>query len=129
MSGKTSQTFVIPSRNKIMGGLDVDRLCPFFLGSIGGRSGSFVKLNLFSSAYVNETSLNLSDKIVLRKSFAPKTEAKKAGSANNDADETRRPISASRASCLVEILWKLTLHTFESLSRTVLSTFSRELDD
>ena len=86
MSGKTSQTFVIPSRNQIMGGLDVDRLCPFFLGSIGGRSSSFVKLKLFSSALANETSLNFAEKIVVRTSLEPKTEAKKAGSANNDAD-------------------------------------------
>ena len=36
--------------------------------------------------------------MVVKKSFAPKAGAKKAGSANNDADETPRPpISAGRA--------------------------------
>ena len=54
-------------------------------------SCSFVKLNYFSSAFVNETSSNVSEKIVVRKSLAPKAEAKNAGSANNDADETPRP--------------------------------------
>ena len=60
---------------------------------------SFVKLNHFSSNFVNETSSNVSDKIVVRKSLAPKAEVRKPGSANNDADETPRPlISAGRAS-------------------------------
>ena len=40
---------------------------------------------------MNETSSNVSEKNVVRKSLAPKAEAKKAGSANNDADETPRP--------------------------------------
>ena len=36
------------------------------------------------SAFVNETSSNVSEKIVVRKSLAQKTVAIKAGSANND---------------------------------------------
>ena len=57
-----------------------------------------VKLNHFCSALVNETSSKDSEKIVERKSLAPKAEAKKAGSANHDADKTTRPpISAGKA--------------------------------
>ena len=37
-----------------------------------------------SSAFVNETSSNVSEKIVLRKSLAQTAEAKRAGSANSD---------------------------------------------
>ena len=48
---------------------------------------------------VIETSSNVSEKIVVRKSLAPKAEAKKVGNANNDADDTPRPpISAGRTS-------------------------------
>ena len=57
-----------------------------------------VKLSHFCSALVNETSAKDSEKIVERKSLAPKDDAKKAGSDNNDADETPRPpISAGKA--------------------------------
>ena len=60
MSVKNFRTFVIHSRNQILGGFDEDRLyldeCPIFLGSIERSSCSFVKLNYFSSAFVNETS-------------------------------------------------------------------------
>ena len=47
-----------------------------------------VKLNHFSSAFVNETPSNVSKKIVKKKSFAPKAEARMSESAYNDADET-----------------------------------------
>ena len=68
-----------------------------------GHSCSFVNLNHFSSAFVNETSSNVSEKIVVRKSLAPQAETKTAGSANNDADDTSRPpISAGRASWVLE---------------------------
>ena len=71
----------------------------FFWVPSRGPSCSFVKLNHFSSAFVNETTSNVSEKIVVRKSLAPKAEAKNAGSANNDEDDTPRPpISAGRAS-------------------------------
>ena len=36
MSVKSFRTFVIHSRNQILGGFDVDRLCPFFLSSTEG---------------------------------------------------------------------------------------------
>ena len=91
-----------------------------------GLTCSFVKLNYFSSTFLNETSSNVSEKIVVRKSLAPKAEARKAGSANNDADQTPRPpISAGRASCFLELSSEFTLHSLESLSRTVLSYFSK----
>ena len=126
MSVKNLRTFVIHSRNQILGGFDVDRLCPIFLSSIERTMCSFVKLNPLSSAFVNETYSNVSKKIVVRKSLAPKAEARKAGSANNDADETPRPaISAGRASWVLEILSKFTLHTLESPSSTVLSYFAK----
>ena len=63
----------------------------FFWVPSRGLSCSFVKLYQFWSAFVNGTSSNVSEKIVVRKSLAPKVEVKKAGSANNDADETPRP--------------------------------------
>ena len=66
---------------------------------------SFVGLNHFQSAFVNETSSNVSEKIVVRKSLAPKAEAKKPGSAENDEDKTPRPpISAGRASWILEMV-------------------------
>ena len=68
-----------------------------------GFSGSFVKLNHFSSAFVNAKSLNVSKKIVVRKSPAPKVEAKKAKSANIDREETPRP-SISAAEWVFEIV-------------------------
>ena len=81
----------------ILGGFDVDRLCPIFPGSIE-RTLLFIRRTL-PSAFVNETSSNVSERIVVRKSLAPKAEAKRAGSAKNDADDTPRPpISAGRAS-------------------------------
>ena len=56
-----------------------------------------VKLNHFGSVLLNETSSKDSEKIVERKSIAPKAEAKKAGSANNDAHDTpRAPILAGK---------------------------------
>ena len=63
----------------------------FFWVPSRGFSCSFVKLYNFSSAFVNESSSNVSEKIDVRKSLATKAEARKAESANNDADETPRP--------------------------------------
>ena len=63
----------------------------FFWVPSRGLFCSFVKLYHFSSTFVNQTSSNVSKKVVVRKSLAPKAEVKKAGSANNDADETPRP--------------------------------------
>ena len=71
------RTFVIHSRNQKLGGFDEDRLCPIFWVPSREFSCSFVKLNHFSSAFVNETSSKVSEKIVVRKSLAPKAEAKK----------------------------------------------------
>ena len=45
----------------------------------------------FLKRFVNETSSKVPEKRAVRKSLAPKAEAKKAGSANNDADENPRP--------------------------------------
>ena len=54
-----------------------------------------------------------------------KDEAENALRTNNDADETPKPpISAGRASRVLEILSKFTLHNLEIPSRTVLSYFS-----
>ena len=72
----------------------------FFWVPSRGLSCSFVKLNHFSSAFVNETSSNVSEKIFVRKSLALKAEAKKAGSGNNDADDTPKPPYFSRQSQL-----------------------------
>ena len=69
---------------------------------------------------MNETSQQVSEKIVVRNSRATKAEAEKAESANNDADETPRPrISAGRWHRVLEISSKFTVHSLESLSRTV----------
>ena len=69
---------------------------------------------------------NVSAKIVVRKSFAPKAEAREAGIADNYADQTPRPpISAGKASWVLKISSKFTLHTLESPSRTVSSFFSK----
>ena len=76
-----------------MAGFDVDRLCPIFLSSIGRTFLFNRQTQQFSSAFVNKKSSNVSEKIVFRKSLAPKAGARKAGSANIDADETPRPPS------------------------------------
>ena len=89
-----------------------------------------VKLNHFCSALVKETSSKDSEKIVERKSLAPKIEAKKAVSAYNDADETTRPpISAGKANLVLKISSKFTLQTLERPSRTVLLYFSNNQDN
>ena len=82
-----------------MGGFDKDGLCPIFLGSIE-RTFLFIRQTQpFLKRFCKWNTLNVSEKIVVRKSLAPKAEAKKAGSANNDADDTPRPpISAGIAS-------------------------------
>ena len=81
-----------------MGGFDVDRLCPILLRSIE-RTFLFIRQTQpLSKRFCKETSSNISEKIIVRKSLAPKADAKKAESANNDADETPRPpISADKA--------------------------------
>ena len=82
-----------------MGGFDVDRLCSVFLSSIEGTFLFTRQTQPLLKRLVNETSSNVSEKIVVKKSLAQKAEARKQGSANNDADETPRPhISADRAS-------------------------------
>ena len=92
MSVKNFRTFVIQSRNQILGGFDVDRLCPVFLGSIE-RTFLFIRQTQpFLKRFCERTSSNVSEKNVVRKSLAPKTEAKMAGSANNDAEEPISPI-------------------------------------
>ena len=96
MSVENFRTFVVHSRNQFLGGFDVDRLCPIFLSSI---ERTFLFICQTQSAFVNETSSNVSEKTVVIKSLATKTETREAGSANTDAYETSRPpISASRAS-------------------------------
>ena len=99
----------------------------FFWVPSRGLSFSFVKLNHFSRGFVNETSSNVSKKIVVTKSLAPKVDARKVGSADYDADETPRPpISAGRASWVLKMWSKFLLHTLGSPSRTVLSFFFKE---
>ena len=73
-----------------MGVFDVDSLGPTFWVPSRGLSCSFVIFSHFTSASVNETSLKASEKLVMRKSLAPNAEVKRVGSANIDADETRR---------------------------------------
>ena len=90
MSVENFQTCVIHSRNQFLGGFDEVRLCQFFWVPSRGLSCSLVKLNHFSSAFVNETSSNVSEKIVVRKSLAPKNKTKKAVSADKDSDDTPR---------------------------------------
>ena len=96
--GKNFRTFVNHSRNQILSGFDVDRLCPVFLGLIERIFLFICKFQPLFKRFKKAFS-NVSEKIVVRKALAPKVEAKKSGSANNDANEIPTPpISTSRAS-------------------------------
>ena len=89
ISVENFRTIVIHSRNEILGGYDIDRLGPLFLGFVERIFCSFVKRSRFSNDFVNKSSSKSNHPL------ATKTEAKKAGSANFDADKTPRPLIAS----------------------------------
>ena len=125
MSVENFRTFVIHSRNQVRGGFDVDRLCPFLLSSIYKNFLFIRQTQPFLKRFCKRNFFECFRENRLRKSLAPEAEVRKDGSANNDANETPRlPISAGRASWVLEILPKFTLHTSKSPSRRVFSNFS-----
>ena len=74
MSVENFRTFVIHSRNQILGGFDEDRLCSIFLGSIE-RTFLFIRQTQpFLKRFCKR---NIFEKIVARKSLAHKAEARK----------------------------------------------------
>ena len=94
---------------------------------LGGLSCSFV--SHFWSTIVDKISSNVSQKIVEKKSLASSYKAIKTGSANYDADKTKRqPVLAGSASWVLKVSSKFMLHTLESPWRFC-HTFPRELED
>ena len=101
MSAKNVRTFVIHCRNQILSSFGLDKLCPIFFGSME-RPFQFIRqtqpfFECFRKGTIFECLQESRREEVTR--TKPKADVRKAGSANNDADETSRPpILAGRAS-------------------------------
>ena len=90
MIGKNFQTFVIRSRNQIMGGFDVDRLVSIFFGSIE-RTFLFIRLiQLFLKRFKERNIFEGFRENGRERSLISKAEA---GNLKNDANEIPRNTS------------------------------------
>ena len=79
---------------------------------------------------MNETFSKVSEKIVVRKSLAPKAEAKKAGNPNIDANETPRPPFQRAEPAEYSNYRRSSRYTLWKTRRIwFCHTFPRELDD